>query len=95
MENDELERELFRQLRSRLSAPRIDIAVRVSETIRGLPPRPLLLHRWTMAVCAALCATAAAVALIATLSRTTPAESRNAAGLVIDAYEVEVPSLLR
>ena len=95
MNNDELQRELFRQLRNRSVAPAVDVTVRVSETIRGLPPRPLLLHRWTMAACAAICATAAAITLVATWSRTEPVGSSNAAGMVIETYDVEVQSLLR
>lgn len=95
MNDDDLPRELFRQLRSRSAAPAIDVAVRVSETIRGLPPRPLLLHRWTMAACAAICATAAALALVAAWSRSAPVESSDASQLLIETYEVDVPSLLR
>ena len=91
--NDELE-DLFHQLHRRSPAPVIDVVVRVSETIRNLPPRPLL-HRWTMAVCAAFCATAAAVALIASLASATSAGGSHAPDLVIETYEIDVQSLLR
>jgi hypothetical protein len=94
MDAHDIDRDLFRQLRLRSIAPAVDVVVRVSETIRDLPPRPLL-HRWTMAVCAALCATAAGIALIASLASANSASGSHAPDLVIETYEIDVQSLLR
>ena len=93
---EDIDQQLFRELRRRSPAPPVDVAQRVLTTIQQEgPARSSRLNRWTMAACAALCGVAACLALIAAMAQRSAHQTNDAADLVINTYDVEIESLLR
>jgi hypothetical protein len=95
MNPEDIDRQLFRELRSRSVPPPVDVAQRVLTTIEAGPALGSRLNRWAMTVSAALCGVAACAALTAALSLRTTDSANGPADLVINTYDVEVESLLR
>ena len=95
MNDDDIDQQLFRELRRRSRPPAVDVARRVLATIQDGRPRPAGLNRWTMAACAALCGAAACIALLAVVAQRFANQASDPAALVINAYDVEVESFMR
>lgn len=92
---EEIDPQLFRELRRRSMAPPVDVADRVLATIQQGPMPARGLDRWTMAISAALCGAAACAALTAALVLRSAGQSSDAADLMLNTYDVEIESLIR
>ena len=88
--------ELLKRYGSAPPAPVDDVADRVVETIHALPTHSLKRNNRTMAACAAVCATTAALlAVAAFIQPSTSSESTNVYDLVIDSQDIDVQSVLQ
>ncbi len=95
MTDTDPELEILSRYRHARPVPIVDVVDRVTKTIGELPQKSRRTDHWTMAACAAVCASAAALLLLAAVIRPGNVdEPASLFDLVVDSQDVDVQSLL-